>query len=474
MEQYNAALRDLEKLGAKKDFTVTHDKHTEVQSIVHTIARTVMRNVSPEIEKQLHTLHTMICKEFAHMSDESIQWLLDAVPAARGTFKNPMSFRSFFQHEPSTISSSRLITAIDSITAALAYRAINSPKAPPPIIPVNTPAQEMYDKIHQMFDGSMTPFLGEKTYSMRNIEFLNPSQITSGYVEAYADDVSDVSDMEDDGEKKPKKKLPSNYFKVRLNPLREGYTWAAAAQKGHIPIRGHVSGTTPLALSIINCLYNREQNPWLQDKENTRTLAGALLLPSYVRGDFHSIAETTAGVEYYLQVRATEAPIPYSPQQCFQFGLQYMANATHDEANSTLEALIPYVISKTESLSVMINPNLEEAFAIIHQTNEQHVLKRLIDYILPKIIQSQESNDQKLSHLHTLREILGQKEPKLISHELGTHIQKSLEQCKQAIKEIKERPEHRVHTQTDTIKNKLKGFKDDDLNSDAITDGFRE
>lgn len=394
----------LNSFGARKDPLVVH-QHNEIKQLTHTMSRAVMRNPSDAVLTQLFALHQMIKTEFAQtMSDEGIEWLLGASMNSRGTFKNASSFKAFFDKDPMMLSSSRLITAIESVLLLLSYRAINEWRAAPPAKPeVDHPAFLMWEKIHKLFDGKIVPFIGDVAYLIRVNEigeYYEADALRGNTVEALADEISDVSDAENEAEKKPKARLSRQTYLKKLNPQSDAESWPGAASDGNIPIRSHVSGSTSIVLSVINELYKQNKDEtisqWFSDDNNVRTLAGALLIPTYERGDFHSAAETAAAIEYYLEQRAGKKCTTQSPKQCLSLGLKYMADAAIPELKKIfLTVTATHILPKTKEVPVLLSPTFNDYVCIVKETNNKKLAKDIVDRVIKQISASTSETEQK-------------------------------------------------------------------------------
>jgi hypothetical protein len=105
-------------------------------------------------------------------------------------------------------------------------------------------------------------------------------------------------------------------------------------------------------------------NLFIQDN-HVRILAGALLHPTYQRGDYHTIAETAAGIEYYLESRAGQNLTLLTPQESFKSGLQHMILATEGNLHDLLANMYPLILTQTLDVSVVFKPRIEDYLYII-------------------------------------------------------------------------------------------------------------
>lgn len=317
----------------------------EIDRNVKEIARAVGRHPAPEVSDQLAIIHSKMKEQFLHLPDASIEWLLGgSSEMARGGFQPEagksaaQKFKDFLRADPNAIAPQKLLTNIETIATAMGYRAIYADWVEPPFYPETSEQQTMSDVIQSMMQGRLVRSIGE-VYTERgnddvaralqgNPTLYSPEQLVYGEQQA----VSTASEV-DNEDKYPKKNLDSRTF--RKNVDEETRSWVGAALESGIAIRGHTSGTCPLAMAAIDGLCRTGTSPdtWLMDDENFKQLAGALFIPTFVRGDYHSIAETAAGVHHYLNERAinahdtTRKNEPMKPYRAFSEALSMMTQA---------------------------------------------------------------------------------------------------------------------------------------------------
>ena len=75
----------------------------------------------------------------------------------------------------------------------------------------------------------------------------------------------------------------------------------AKAVAHNIPMRAHISGTAPLTLAGLEFVLNNGEKRVRPDESTLIKLAG-IISACYALGDFHSLAETAAGVAHFYQV----------------------------------------------------------------------------------------------------------------------------------------------------------------------------
>ena len=369
-------------------------------------SRAVMRNLCTEIKEQLNLLHGMLKNLLQTSSDAAINWLLDTAEGSRGGFVNVQSLRNFFSRDPQTLSSSRLITAIDTLTTCIAYRVINAHWAPGPTVPDDSipDAKRLYELLRSQFLVALVPCIYDDSYNAMTFDTVNDVERSKkdNMLEVSPLEVlSDASDVEDEREKQPRTRLDKEVFRVKIDVSRDEMSWPAAAHKGGVAIRGHVSGTTPLALAVVNHLYEINKNTWSQHDDNLRKLAGALLVPSYERGDYHSVAEVACGVEYYLQAKKGEKPCLLSPQKSLMLGMSYMTSAAKDEGSlkQTLQGVSSYLMEHTKDLPFLANVGYEDLIRIIKNTDDLELSQKAVKKTISLLLSEEENFVSKCEEL---------------------------------------------------------------------------
>lgn len=309
------------------------------------ISRAVMRHPDAEVMQQLEFTRQRMAEEFGKMSDEALTWLLGgSSEMSRGGFQDSSTktaaqkFREFLEADPNTIPPQRLITGIETIGTAMGYRAIHASWVEPPFTPQTPDQQLMDDKIKEVMGDKLTKPIG-MIYTARAKDDLvaNPDPSYKGReIMGEQEDVSSASENEDE-DQLPRKRLDSRKFRSDVRPGHS--SWIGAAVDGGIEIRGHTSGTCPLTLSAIDGLCSSGKGPkstWLDEQSNFEALAGALTVAPFQRGDYHSIAETAAGVNHYLVERAIKrgedlTNTPLQPYDAFKYGMSMLVKASSND-----------------------------------------------------------------------------------------------------------------------------------------------
>lgn len=394
------SLEVLNIYGVQKDAHTNHPAHSETQSLTHKFSRVVMRYPNQEVLAQLHFLHSVINNEFNKMNDAEIDWLLGGAPMARGGFENAKHFKTFFAKNPQEISSSRLITAIDTITTAIAYRTIGASWTIPPHNPnILMPGYDMQKKLKATFIKGFIDIIYEKAYTAREFD-IQDGDDSNNNIEALADNVSVVSDIDDEPKAKSSRRmeLPNKTYRTKIYPSDVNYTWPGAAALGNIPIRSHVSGSTPMVLSIIETFYKKYKNRWFSSGQKAKMLAGALLIPAYERGDFHTVAETAAGIEYYIETKNSQ-PQTYGPRTCLQKGLDAMVEATDKRLQPHLEIVSKHIMAQTKYLPCAPTMDFRRSLETIKFSDDKPLIFSLINKNIQEISSIDVKNHEKIDKL---------------------------------------------------------------------------
>ena len=307
------------------------------------ITRTVMRHPKEESLEILYRLHQSLKVKFLLASDEGLNWLLGGADFARGGFANATDLRHFLEKDPKSLSSSRLITGLETLLTAISYRSINARWVKAPYLP-ETNDQKAVFKICGVIYPHIVPLLAsaypDKDYCVMGDYYqTNPQKIDNqeAFVGPQRDELSDGSDCESPVKRPPR--IPSKIFK-KTKKQKETLTWVCAAQAGNVPIRYAPSGTITLSLAAASALLG--YNPRESNVRELELLAGMLLIPTYERGDYHTIAETTAGSDYFLSHQVT-APSRISkiqnPKKAFTRGIDLMAQSVDIPYKAAIENL---------------------------------------------------------------------------------------------------------------------------------------
>jgi len=284
-----------------------------------------------------------------------------ALVNARGGFRDVSALRSFLNKDPADINSSRLITGMETILTAVGYRGVLGNWVLPPHQPQTADQHQIYQICAQLFSfiaPRAEQFIPDKVSCMRS-DFLGQAPIYDvNYTFAGVDraELSDGSDSELELESHAPRRLPKKIFDIKKDSGTN--TWVGAAHLAGVPVRASVSGTVTLSLAATAALL--QQPGTLLSEETAHLLAGVLFIPTYERGDYHSIAETAAGVQTYVATKTVRqagnnsGPV-LSPQAAFRSGLNLMAEATNPLYRPSMKQLNHALIRST--LHVAYTPN---------------------------------------------------------------------------------------------------------------------
>lgn len=351
------------------------------------ISRAVMRHPDDEVRKQLEFAHKRMAELFISMSDEALSWLLGgSSEMARGGFQDSKTqtaaqkFREFLKTDPSTIPPQRLITGIESIATAMGYRAIHAAWVSPPFTPETPDQQIMDNKIKEVMGDKLTKPIGAIYTARAKDDLVVSPSPGSREIIGEQEDVSSASENEEE-DQIPRKSIDTRKFRSEVRPGH--YSWIGAAVDGGVEVRGHTSGTCALTLSAIDGLCSsgkkEPRSTWLDDKTNFEALAGALTVAPFQRGDYHTIAETAAGVNHYLVERAIKKGedidnTPMKPYDAFKYGMSMLVKASSTgkaldtdglSIREAVEAQAAEVISRTMRLNAKMreyNPQKPQEF----------------------------------------------------------------------------------------------------------------
>ena len=104
----------------------------------------------------------------------------------------------------------------------------------------------------------------------------------------------------------------------------------------------------------------KKEDNWFSIDKNVKTLSAVLVIATFERADFHTIAESSAGINHYLNERAKRDHKPMHPSEAFQEGLNMLQDASRTtlllgEQLSLYRAVSianTYIIDKTTKLKL--------------------------------------------------------------------------------------------------------------------------
>lgn len=349
-----------------RNFNIFAHENTVIGNInneVKCIARAVMRNPDLSTLKNLYIIHQSIKDIFADQPDKVLNFILSSGQESRGGFKDAEQLKKFLNTDPKKIEPSRLMTGIETFASSLAYCSFDAAKK----------AEYADPTIRHFVDTILYPIIQEKnvpyisrTYINRGVDDIgkstsNEKKLLKSKNQAVTIDRIDVSEASgEDVEPFPKKKTASREFLTQSD--LQTNTFIGAALQSHIPVRGNTSGSAASTLSAIKGILdfnNVNSNPIMGDSESCQKLAGALLIGPYLRGDFHSIAETYIGVMFYISANIDKIPLSQieqiQPRQGFEGALKCLISAASNEGKygsrkislrHAIETVAPEILSK--------------------------------------------------------------------------------------------------------------------------------
>jgi hypothetical protein len=266
------------------------------------LSRMVLNHPSTETKQLVKTLFMnfgLLLKKY-DLDAKDLDFLLEAVPDARSSFgwkhtsdKNERlkkletlidRLKNFDQVADFDAKFSQYASDLDTITTAIGYRSIG----PGWVINTENPSPQMNNFLSDFRKGNyLIPALGEKEFPNRSREDAMYQQ--SGHI---IEIPTGLQDEVEGGLKGPQPGLPPRFFTI------DSYV-AKAIQSG-VEMRAHTSGSAPLSLAAMQFLQNLGKAK-TEPLETDLLIMAGLLCATYQLGDFHTLAETTAGVSHYYQ-----------------------------------------------------------------------------------------------------------------------------------------------------------------------------
>lgn len=357
------------------------EKAKIVKSKVRAITRAVMRQPNKEVTAQLIFLHGKLKKHFYEMSDKAIEFLLSFnEKEPRGGFVNKVDktgkiiksrvekFKEFLEQNPNEKKPQQLLTKIQSILNAMATLVINNC---PEIIGQSDMSQfDMNDKVFDLMELKMVRRVRE-AYPSR-LSDIDPDK-NDPFFTAEQEVASSASEVEAEDRYSPN--APSVKF-FKKSQDKQVISWPEAAAESGVPIRAHVSATVALLLPALEGLYDDgkiEEKSWFQNDENAKMLAGALLLPTLERANFHTSAETAAGVIFYLNERAMlkenvqRINKPLAPDEAFKVALEMLESAANDQVSEKQKMSLKQAIKITKHNLIEIVETLKSQSSLLEK-----------------------------------------------------------------------------------------------------------
>jgi hypothetical protein len=261
---------------------------------------------------------------------------------SRCGFRDVHALREFLRTDPHTIPPSVLMSKLETILTAIGYRSIRASWTQKP-----HHAGEIAGRWRtaRRIDRSMAHrvcAIGD-SYPERGSEEIadaSPETTPCSFEECAGYQREEISDTSE-GESLAPARLPAHKFH-RYKDLPAGapreLTWPGAAWDAGIPIRSKTSGTLPLAFAAALKIL-RDTLPgeaWVRDPGELARTVGSMLIACFHRGDFHTFAESAAGVQHFLSEQAhqddtVEIPSAIHPREALIKAFEWM-NAGMDPA----------------------------------------------------------------------------------------------------------------------------------------------
>lgn len=333
---------------ARRQLTEVGGSNTQNKTDADLIARTVMRYPNQEAKKELYRLHEVLRFKFQNQSDAGLQWLLGgASKDARGGFKDVASLRKFLNEDPDQLSPSSLITGLSTLVTAIAYRALGSANTEPPTLP-ETDEQRAIAALIVDVNKHVVPDYSKRYLDIRLCveerydygsspkENWNSDQFL---LTNFRPELSYASDVDDDS---PLNRIQGGvYGKTRDDGKK---TWFGAAEAGGIPFRASISASALISLATLKALLP------VADSNTLTLLAGTLIVPTYHRADYHSIAETGAAFQHYLDECDGNNDRVLTPHQALAKGLTLMTECVDLQYKESVQVLNQKILASTRDV----------------------------------------------------------------------------------------------------------------------------
>jgi hypothetical protein len=293
-------------------------------SLMYLFSRAAMRNPSPEVRITLEMLHGEVSKKFSSMSDEALNWLIGGYSGySRGGILQARELRNFLTQEPKNIESSHLIMQLESILTAIGYRSFNANFVEPPFKPETNEQLKCSKTINKIMQGQMVKTVGSLypgKFKDKTPIYINDHKTTTQDISASMISDASVANLDI---RQPLKKTPDTFFR-NYNEEDGSPTWIKQAKDQNIPVVAHVSGTSTIAMSAFYGLMKNKIDSFSNINED-HVFFSILLGPQYLRSRYHSLAETSAGIRYFLEKRHELTPVKMSPLEAEENICGYLA-----------------------------------------------------------------------------------------------------------------------------------------------------
>lgn len=332
------------------------------------IARIVMRYPKQEALQALCLLHEAIRRKLSCQSMEALEWLKGGSSrTARGGFKDVYSLVDFLNTNPRNISPSRLITGLETLVTAIAYRVCKSPIGMPPYAPITREQKSIYNFFASVVEHKVPDH--SKSYRESRRSFVTSCQLQNlppeydpqkHFISLGRQEISSASDTDEESSK-------GTFHSIFNKRIESKKTWVGAANEGNIQTRLGISGTSLISLSTIEWLFGK--SPGKLDQETIELLVGVLILPTYIRGDYHSVAEVAAALQHFLASRQGGDPSTavINPQPALKKGLELLKSAVDPKYEKAIEIVSLGILRKTKDIPYK-NPPATLSFSSFRET----------------------------------------------------------------------------------------------------------
>lgn len=293
--------------------------HSTNEAVLDYICRATMRHPNAEASKLIAEVKASLHSFFSQLSDEQITWILSNATESRGHFNTIKALRDFCSGALSTHSTCA-VAAIDGIISAINYSC-----RPSAAKEAQNPSA--LQAVRELAAGAPT-YIGA-TYPERGQDMASgrmardtlappPAKLIAIKREiSLASEFSEFEGFVNHPQVPPKRQVFEE----------QGYP-KLAAQSG-VPLVGHVSGTMPGNLTVINNLLFKHRNRSL-DEDEAYFISG-LISASFHRSAFHSPPEVLMGLRHFQGQTVTKEAVPQdivSMKQLFRDSVELMADCT--------------------------------------------------------------------------------------------------------------------------------------------------
>lgn len=332
----------------------------------YVLSRILMRHPNAAVRCNMELLHAQIKDKFGKMSDSSLDWLLGGSrKTSRGGFRTVQEFRQFLAMPVEKIPSSHLISNLASILAAIGHRYDRVDWVEPPFHP-----GKKHAAIAKVIDGIMeqesVPYIGtvfrDKPKDMMQGTH---SPNTADFFTVKSRRMSNASLLDEDSPSK-QPLYPTSSQTFRKYNSQGQLSWAGKAYKQGVRMRAHFSGTTPRVCAAIQGLLRCPNGDHLLNENDARELYSAILIPHLFRSDYHSIAETQIGIDYYIEQyknknqKNKKQIVPPSPTHAFELGVSAMLKSVRNTRRSG-EETSPQQAAATLLGKKIVPPSIEKS-----------------------------------------------------------------------------------------------------------------